>query len=354
MSSKEPWRESVQATAPAPGPAAHSPELLTALFGQVGIASFRAAVVDLASMDMRSSWSLSASRDAHHEAADSAHDSAFIAARDAGTSLRDAPTEYTMVRKLSPRVWSFAWRASADQMVIAEARYRDRRDALDDTDSALVRLVFMALSQPGEDAEGLPTPAISDLEWPAVDRRRNRDWRTLMRSHRVPLLLLGLSALLTLWLAVFSLPAAGDRLTARESEATRLQGIADRTVVEQLTATLASGDYGEVQAQLSHFHTLGYFSRAVVLNARQRVVASVGMGGEAVIGTPVPATVSAAATAAPLVRGTDQLGQLLQLGRAAAPAGNSIHAPWVIALASCLAALAAAATLVLPANWRAR
>jgi hypothetical protein len=354
MSSKEPWRESAQATVPSVGPTAPGPELLTVLFGQMGIASFRAAVVGLASMDMRSTWSHSAERDPQLEATDAAPDSAFIAARDAGISLRDAPTEYTMVRKLSPRVWSFAWRVNADLMVIAEVRYLDRRDTLGEADSALVRLVFMALSQPEEGVEGQLSAPGSGLEWPAVDRRRNRDGRALLRSQRVPLMLLGLSALLTLWLSVISLPAAGDRLAAQQSATTRLQGVADKTVTQQLTETLATGDYGEVQAQLTHFQTLGYFPSAVVLNARQRVVASVGMGGEVVIGAAVPATVSAAASAAPLVRGTEQFGQLLQLGQAEGPPEGSIRAPWIIALASCLAALAAAVTLVVPAHWRSR
>lgn len=353
MDAKEPWRESATTPSPPP-PSAQSPQLMTALFGQVGIASIRAAVVDLGSMDMQSSWSLSAHRDPHHEAVDAAPDSAFIAARDAGASLRDAPPEYTMVRKLSPRVWSFAWRASPERMVIAEARYRDRRDALDDTDTALVRLIFLSFAQPGESDAGEPSSERAELEWPAVDRRRGRNWRSQFRNHRFPILLLGLGALLALWLAVFALPAAHEQFNAQKSEAVRLQAMADKTLAEHLAAALATGDYGDLQAQLSTFHTLGYFPRALVLNARQRVVASAGMGGEAVIGAPAPAAMSGAAKAMPLLRGTDQVGQLLTLGRAAEPGAGGLRALWVLALASALAALAAAALLLLPANWRLR
>ena len=354
MNAKEPWRESMTATTPSPPPAAHSPQLMTALFGQFGIASIRAAAVDLGSMDMQSSWSLSAHKEPHHEAVDAAPDSAFIAARDAGASLRDAPPEYTMVRKLSPRVWSFAWRASPERMVIAEARYRDRRDALDDTDTALVRLIFLSFAQPAESEGGQPSSVMTELEWPAVERRRGRNWRSQLRTHRFPILLLGLSVLLALWLAVIALPSASELFTAQKSDAVRLQAMADKTIAEHLAAALATGDYGDLQTQLSSFHTLGYFPRAVVLNARQRVVASAGMGGEAVIGAPVPAAMSAAAKAMPLLRGTDQVGQLLTLGKAAETPAASLPSLWALALASALAAMGAAAILLLPARWRSR
>ena len=327
---------------------------MTALIAQVGIESIRAAVVDLNSMDTQSSWSLSAHHDTHHEGVDAAPDSAFIAARDAGASLRDTPPEFTMVRKLSPRVWSFAWRASAEHMVIAEARYRDRRDALDDTDTAVVRLVFLSFSQPGKADDGQPSSLMAELEWPAVDRRRGRSWRTQPRSHRFALLLLGASALLALGLALVAWPAANEQVAAQQSEVVRLQTMADKTVAEHLAATLASGDYGEVQFQLSSFHALGYFPRALVLNARQRVVASVGVGGEAVMGAAAPAALSGAARATPLLRGTDQVGQLLNLGKAAEPPVGSLRILWSLALASALAALGAAAILLLPVSWRVR
>ena len=342
-------------TTPPSSATAHSPQLMTALFGQIGIASIRAAVIDLASMDMQSSWSLSAHKDAHNEAAEAAApDSAFIAARDAGASLRDAPPEYTMVRKLSPRVWSFAWRASPERMVIAEARYRDRRDALDDTDTALVRLIFLSFSQPGESEEGQPAAGMSQLEWPAVDRRRGRNWRAQLRSHRFALMLLGCGALLALWLALFALPAASDRAHAQQAEAVRLQTMADKTLAEHLAAALAAGDYGELQAQLSIFHTLGYFPRAVVLNARQRVVATAGTGGEAPIGAAAPAALSSAAKAMPLLRGTDQVGQLLTLGMPADAPRGAFRALGALALAGVLATLGAAAVLLVPPNWRPR
>lgn len=341
-------------TAPTPAPAAHIPQLLTALLGQVGIESIRAAVVDLASMDTQASWSFAAHKDEHHETVDAAPDSAFIAARDAGTSLRDAPPEFTMVRKLSPRLWSFAWRAGAERMVIAEARYRDRRDALEATDAALVRLILLSFSQPGASDEGESASVLAELEWPAVDRRRGRSWRSRFRSHRLALVLLGASALLALWLGVWALPAASGQIAEQQAEAERLQTMADNTVTQQLAAALATGDYGDLQSQLSGFHGLGYFPRAVVLNARQRVVASVGMAGEAVIGAAAPAALSRAAKSMPLRRGSDQVGQLLTVGKAAEPPRHSLWALWALALASAVTALGAAAVLLLPANWRTR
>ena len=195
---------------------------------------------------------------------------------------------------------------------------------------------------------------MSELEWLAVERRRSRHWRTQLHNRRFAILLLGLSALLALWLAVFALPSASDQLAAQQREAARLQATADKTVAEQLAAALATGDYGDLQSHLSSFHALGYFPRAVVLNARQCVVASIGMGAEVVIGAAAPASLSAAAKAMPLLRGSEQLGQLLTVGKPAEPPRGTLQAQWAPALASALAALGARTILLLPANWRAR
>jgi hypothetical protein len=355
---KEPWRESVTVTAPSPSPSppATSPNagLMAAMFGQVGIASIRAAVVDMSSMDMQASWTLSAHKDVHHEGAEAAPDSAFIAARDAGVSLREAPAEYTMVRKLSPRVWSFAWRSGPDRMVIAETRYRDRRDALDDTDTALVRLIFLSFSQAAVQDDGQPAAGLAELEWPAVDRRRGRNWRTLVRGHRVTLLLLGLGAVLALWLAAVALPAASERALAQQAEAARFHAMVDKTMSEHLSSALATGDYGELQNQLSIFHGLGYFQRAVVVNARQRAVAAAGTGNEVSIGNPLPPDLGSSAKPMPLLRGSEQLGQLLVLDKAADTQRPAFLGLWALALACFLALLGAAAVLLLPSNWRPR
>ncbi len=354
MKPKEAWRESVAATTPAPLLSAQSPELMSALFGQAGIASMRAAVVDLTSMNLQSSWSLNADREVQLETPEAAPDSAFVAARDASESLRDASPEFTMLRKLSPRVWSFAWRAGAKHMVIAEARYRDRRDTLDERDTAMVRLMFLSFAQPVASEEGRPASGMPELEWPVVDRRRGRGWRSRLRNHRVPLVLLACSALLTLWLALFALPAAREQAGVQQAEAVRLQSLADMTMAKMLGAALASGDYGELQAELTMFHTLGYFPRALVVNAKARVVAAAGTGNEAPIGVAAPVALSSTAKVVPLLRGSEQVGQFLSLGK---PAETRSRAPpmlWPLALLSCLATLAAAAMLMAPANWRLR
>ena len=354
MKQKDAWRESVIATTPAPPLQAQSPELMSALFGQAGIASMRAAVVDLTSMNLQSSWSLNADKDLHLDTPEAAPDSAFVAARDASESLRDAPPEFTMLRKLSPRVWSFAWRAGAKHMVIAEARYRDRRDTLDERDTAMVRLMFLSFAQPVASEEGRPASGMPELEWPVVDRRRGRGWRSRLRNHRVPLLLLACSALLTLWLALFALPAAREQSGVQQAEAVRLQSLADMTMAKMLGAALASGDYGELQAELTMFHTLGYFTRALVVNARERVVAAAGTGSEATIGAAAPAALSSTAQVIPLLRGTEPLGRFLNLGKVGETRSRAPPVLWPLALLSCLTTLGVAAVLLAPANWRQR
>ncbi len=353
MNRNEPRPESVSTTLPSPGQVQGNAGLLTALLGQCGIASIRAAVLDPASMEAHSRWSLSTQKEAQ-AAADAGSGSAFFAARDAGASLRGAPAEHTVVRKLSPRLWSFAWLAGPDQMVVVEARYRDQRDMLNDKDSALVRLVFLSLSPSGiRDSDELSL-GVSELSWPSVDRRSRSDCRGQLRSQALPLVLLGLSAGLAGWLAFIALPAASDERAARQAETLRLQTMADNTVVAHLSAALATGDYGELQDELSGFHALGYFPGAAVLGVRQRVVATVGMGNDAAIGATVSAAVAATTRSVPLVLGGDELGRLLYLERTAQTDRVAIPTLKGLAGASTLAALAAAALLLPPALRRRR
>ena len=353
LSKPQSWPESVTVPAASPVVAAPGTTALTAMFGQIGIASFRAAVVNLESMDMQSRWSISAHHAAQVDAADGGPDSAFIAAKDAGVALRDAPAEYTLVRKLSPRVWTFAWRITPDRMIVAEARYRDRRDAMNDVDTVLIRLICLSCMQAGnDDDEDSPSAGLPQLEWPAVDRRRDRSWRAAARSQRPSLLLLTASAVVALWLAFFALPAASDLAAAQQTDASRVQAMADRTMTNALAAALATGDYGEVQNELTGFHALGYFQRAVVINARQRVVASAGPVSEATMGAPLPAAAGSGAKSAALLRGSEQVGQLLSFGKAAeAGRGASFRALRLTALFSFLLAVAAGVALVIPQGW---
>lgn len=323
-------------------------EPLAELVGKFGIASIRAAVLGRALLDTRASWRISVDDGMPSATGETNPDGAFIAAREAGDFLREAVAGRTLVRRLSPRLWSFAWTVDAEHLVIVEVRYRDHRDALGDTDSALIRLLFLELSRTRPSDTDEQDSGRSELTWPQVDRRRGRDWRSHWRERAVPLVLSALSALVSCWLAFFALPAADQEQAARQAESARSKAMLDKTVIEHLSSALATGDLGDLQDELSGFHALGYFPRAVVLNDRQRVVASVGMGNEARIGAAAPVAPGGVSRSVPLTQAGDELGRLLFAERPA-PSDALPMTTWrVLGAAGALAAIGAAFTLLLP------
>ncbi len=314
------------------------------MFDRLGVLSLRASMADLESIALQSMWSITEQGEASADLSDHRPDSVFPGASAMITQLKQLPIEHTAVKKLSPRLWAFAWRIDDRHGVVASARYRDARDAQSDADTAFMRLVcdygvHAALS-------GAPGAAEhpSQLVWPAVDRRRRGPAPLALWCG---LLLAVASALLAAWVCVAAIPQIHDGTTALQAQAERLRVMAKATMTNRLSEALATGDYGDVQTTLSSFASLGYFQGAVVTNARQRVVSTAGAVGEIRIGDNVPLTLTRSAHVVDLAQGTVRYGQLLTLG---APETNeqgiSFIATRVAVVLAGLSAAAAAALLV--------
>lgn len=337
MNINETWRESIMSTMLSPGPESYGEDFMSGLITQLGLVSVRASVLDRYSLVVLKNWSLNAEKDEQAGATEAGQDSSFIASRDVDFNLRDAKAEHTIVRKLSPRLWSFTWLTGIDRLIFVEARYLEPRRALDDKEAALIRLLFLNLAQKDALTSGQLESDVSENTWSSAEGQRGFGWRSL-----VLLLLTVSSALLAGWLAIFALPAASDEQLARQAETSRLQAMADQTVIQHLSSALAAGDYGDLQEELSGFHALGYYPRAIVLNASKRVVASVGVGNEARIGDAAPEALAASVRSVALTRGTEELGRFIYPERTVRAEPKSLSTLRVFAAASALAAIGAA------------
>jgi len=106
------------------------------MFGQLGVASVRASVVDMDSMAFQSAWSVTEKGEVGEDFLGKGLDSTFPAAMATIAQMGVAPPEQTVVRKLNPRHWAFAWRIDDRLVAVAEARYRDQRDMMSPADTA--------------------------------------------------------------------------------------------------------------------------------------------------------------------------------------------------------------------------
>ena len=188
------------------------------------------------------------------------------------------------------------------------------------TDTALVRLIcdtgIRARQTEGDSPRARPMPASAardhpHLQWPEVDRRQAPQ---VALSTRAGVLLMALSAMLALWLTVFVAPRARDEALALQTEVQRLQTMGSKSMLSTLAASLATGDYGELQATLANYGALGYFETAVITNARQRVVAVVGSVADVRIGDGIPPALAKGSEAQELSLGNERYGQLLMAG----------------------------------------
>ena len=329
------------------------------MFGQIGVVSLRASVVDMESMAFQPAWSITERGEIGEDPHNRGLDSAFPAAMATIAQMGVSTPEHTVVRKLSPRHWAFAWRIDEQHVAVAEARYRDQRDMQTQADTALVRLICdngIHASQVGTADGGgwgnvLPAGTLDGrplMTWPAIDRRRANRGAV---AGPLSVFVVVLSALLALWMVAVAIPWVRSDASALQTELTRLHDMGNGSMLQSLAATLATGDYGEVQAALSSFAALGYFQGAVVTNARQRIVSVAGTASDARIGDAVSPTLARSAQVLDLSIGSERYGQLMTLG-AAAPteASSGLRVLWVSALLVCLSTVAAAWLLV----WRHR
>lgn len=325
-------------------------------FKLVGVQSFRASVVEVDSMAFESKWSISEFGEIIDGDADSSLENSFVGASAAVVQLADADAERTVTQKLSPRLWGFAWRIDDSRVVVAEAYFHERRDALIDFDIALVRLVcgigIHSGRSNGRDGQSLALALA--MAWPQTERRASR--KPAPASAWLPRLSLALvvaGALFSGWLAAVALPQARDASLAQQSELSRQRAMASNTLVSSLSTAIASGDYGDAQHVLSSFGTLGYFTGAVVTNANQRIVSLSGRTERLRIGDPLPADVARTAQTLDLALGSQRYGQLL-IVNAPGPSANLANGMAVLRFAawSAFAAAAAAAALLSWRMWR--
>ena len=341
--SEGPFEDSTTLTA-APLPLTLSQDIARSL-RQMGVASFRASVVNVDSMTFQAAWTISEQGEVTDNHVDRPIDSSFPAATAAINLLAHATDDETLLHKLSPRRWGIAWRLDDPNVVLAEAQFHERRDAISESDKTLLRLVCSAAMRPrGAGAlQGMTEPGAS-MAWPASEAAPVPAGPRLLA--RLSVVLLGCSALLALWLAAAAVPDLRRTAAVREAQAARLQALADKTLVRGIGSAMSTGDYGDVQTALSSYASLGYFDGAAVVNVRQRVVALSGRTDQLRIGDPVPEVTQRSAQSIELALGAERLGQLLIV-----PAPASLQpAPlpaWLAPLAwatagTALAALAAA------------
>ena len=318
------------------------------LVRQLGVQSLRASVVDLSSMVLQSGWSIAETGEVSDSIMERTLNSVFPGASARLSQLAQASDEDTMVQKLSPRRWAFAWRLDARHAAMTEVQYQDRRDTISEGDTTLVRLLCNTGIRAGLAAAPAATAAQAQaLAWPQVDRRARNKQSTI--NKWVPGLLVA-SALVAAWLALVALPRYTSAATAQQTEVAKRLTMADNTMTHGLATVLSSGDYGEVQTALSFYEAQGYLQSAAVTNAKQRVVAAVGPIDRLRIGDPVAADFASTARQLELNLGSEKLGVLLMVALPAAAAespGPVRTAAWT-AFLSALAAFG----LVAAGLWR--
>lgn len=330
-----------------PVPAPYGPLAgdMARLFRVLGLQSFRASVVDMASMSYEAAWLVGEDGESVDEPDRAPLDSAFPGSLSVISRLANASLDETVDHPLGARRCVYAWRLDGLRVVIAEARYHDRHNRTRDLDIAAARLVCSAglMSRQGLGARG--SDAQAPLAWSQAAAEPASPARGLVAGA------LGLSLVATglaAWLALSSLPGVRADAQATTAQATRLRAMTDETLNHALAVALASGDYGEVQNQLSNFESLGYFRGALITNVRQRVVAIAGQVDDTLrIGIELPEGTVPKAQARDLSQGAERFGRLVVLR----PAIDEVAAPNVapsrwLALAGAGSAALAAALLV--------
>jgi hypothetical protein len=315
----------------------------------LGVQSVRASVVDIGSMAAQTGWSITDDGEVGDSSLERPLDSLFPNAAARVTQLSLGSAETTLVQKLSPRRWAFAWRLDRRRAAVTVAQFHERRDTVTDADTMLLRLLCNTGIRAGlASAAPAATSAEADsLVWPRVDRRAAR------QAQRPPRLSLGLAAaaaLLTAWLALVAVAQTRAAASAQLAEVAQLRKMADGALIHGLSLALATGDYGDAQVALTSYATLGYFDQAVVTNTKGRVVAMDGSPERLRIGDPVTPEYAAVARPLELRVGSERQGQVLLVGPAGAGAAAAATTGLTVAAwLACIAALGCAGEL----SWRA-
>lgn len=341
-----------QDAVPVPAPYGPLAGDMARLFRVLGLQSFRASVVDMASMSYEAAWLVGENGETVDEPDRAPLDSAFPGSLSVISRLANASLDETVDHPLGARRCVYAWRLDGLRVVIAEARYHERHDRSRDLDIAAARLVCSAglMSRQGLGLRGGACEAPLAWSQAATDEATGP-----ARGLGVAALVASLAAAgLTAWLALSALPGLRADAQAATAQAMRLRAMTDETLSHTLTMALASGDYGEVQNHLSNFESLGYFRGALITNARQRVVAIAGQVDDTLrIGIELPEGTVPKAQARDLSQGAERLGRLVVVR----PAIEEVTLPDValprwLALAGAGSAALAAALLAMALQRR--
>ena len=321
-----------------------------------GIKSLHASMIDVESKACQSSWTIG---DAGKRTTPDPDDGAASLPSAMATIvyLNNVAREQTLTRRIDPQRWAFAWRVDEHHVAVAEACYRWPNNERTKADTAAVRQLCAAGIEAGKFARAaavdgpLPVPAPhaeAALAAPLPEVRKPPAKLTYRLAQRLRWLLLAVLGLA----GAVSLLAGLQLASSREGEAQRLRSLADGAMTQQLARVLATGDYGEVQADLDTFEGLNYFRGAMVVDARRRAVARAGAVPASRIGQALGAAAAADARIVPLkAAGADTDGLLLIWGPETLSPGvsNIERALFVACLLLTMTALAGAALM-----WRQR
>jgi hypothetical protein len=318
----------------------------------LGIESVRFALVELASGHSEAIWTIDERGAVAKQRAPDRLDTFFPLANAMVSELERMEAWGTAIHRRSPHRRVYAWRVDETGGILAQIHSAAGRSAAAEMDSAIVQLICEIALRAGHAARIADAPEASGPVWPQVDRRAPA---RLPATVLAALLLVGVATLFSAWTAFApALKAREDSARARQ-EVARLQAMAERTMVRDLSNLLAGGDYGEVQEALSSYAELGYFDGAVIINARRQVVSSAGNVADLPIGGPVPDSFARSARVSELKVGAQRYGELHALRRAASaePAPDPASAgALVFARIVMFAALITAAVLLAMTLWR--
>lgn|GEM_PF-2374217 len=153
------------------------------------------------------------------------------------------------------------------------------------------------------DRRELPRADSESMDWPLGQVK-------LSLISTLGLALTLVCTLLGLWVAAVAVP---DTTAAYRADIERRRMISDQTMVRDLSAALATGDHGNVQAALSSFSSLGYFESALVSDPQLRVIALAGTDTGLHLGDSLPAEIKQYDRSIDLIHGSGKDGQLLLL-----------------------------------------
>jgi hypothetical protein len=312
------------------------------VFQQMGLQSLRISLLKHGSLDALSSYLIGEQGDMQGADVHRHVDSVFPGGAAHLEELLNRPEPFTSVRKLSPRHWLLAWRLQDGHAVVADAKFNDKRDALNDADAAIIRLVANTRwGRLQDEAAGGDAGLTAAQVWPHVERRKrgvSADTSGFGGPVWLSAALLATVLLCSAWLLLFALPQWQQRTQALRAEFIQLR---DGTVTRGLSAALATGDYGEVQMALQNLFELGQFQSAIVTNDKRRVIAMVGSVKNQRIGEAVTPASTAAAQVLKLATGSQQHGELLYEPKLTQSSSGSSNewAPLVAAAAALLAAV---------------